>query len=167
MRTIARESGCTIGLINHWFSSKEDLVTQAWQEAALRIDRMSERVRTRGISLAELRRFLATSSVLRRDQAVWLAFNAMSIGNRNLHARQAQYYAEGRAYLSGLLRAAGASSARARQLAPALMAALDGIRYSAGIEPKFWSAHRQSRVLEMLIGDLIPRRSKKRVAHGT
>ena len=167
MRTIARESGCTIGLINHWFSSKQDLLTAAWQEAALRTNRMSQRAEAQPMSLRRLQRFLATSPVQRREQAVWLAFNAMTIGNRHLHGLQAQYYEEGRAILAGLLKAAGASTARARQLAPAIMAAMDGILYSAGIEPKFWSADRQRRALSMLIGPLLPRKSGKRIRHRT
>ena len=162
MRTVARESGCTIGLINHWFTSKDDLITAAWQEAALRNNRMSEQVAARGISLTELQRFLATTPGQRRDQAVWLAFNAITIGNRGLHARQARYYAEGREYLIGLLNRAGYPTARAKRVAPAIMAAMDGVLYSAGIEPNFWSADRQRRALAMLISHLLPRKPRQR-----
>jgi AcrR family transcriptional regulator len=162
MRKVARESGCTIGLINHWFSSKDDLVTAAWQEAALRNDRMSQRVRARGISLRELQRLAATPMLQRRDQAVWLAFNAITIGNRKLHALQADYYQQGRGYLIALLKSAGCSSSRARDVAPAIMAAMDGVLYSAGIEPKFWSTQRQRHVLALLIGHLMPARSGRR-----
>ncbi len=163
MRTVARESGCTIGLINHWFSSKEDLISEAWREAALRINRISREADGQGTSLRRLQQFLAVSPLQRRDQAVWLAFNAMTQGNRERRALQAQYYEEGRAYLVRQLKAAGTSTARASELAPAIMAALDGILYSAGIEPKFWSAARQRRTLAMLIGPLLPRKAKKRV----
>ena len=112
MRTVARHAGCTIGLINHWFLSKEDLITAAWQEVAETVSRNVRRAYKEGISLTLLQESLATSAAKRRDQAVWLAFNAMTIGNPKLAAAHARYYANGRGQLKEMLTQVGYSGAR-------------------------------------------------------
>ena len=33
MRAVAKEAGCTIGLINHWFSSRDDLIEATFDQA--------------------------------------------------------------------------------------------------------------------------------------
>jgi TetR/AcrR family transcriptional regulator, transcriptional repressor of bet genes len=160
MRTVARRAGCTIGLINHWFSSKEDLITAAWQEAAETVNRNARRAFKEGISLALLEGSLATSAAKRRDQAVWLAFNAMTIGNRKLAAAHARYYANARGELEAMLTQVGHSAGEAAEIAGIIIAAIDGILYNAGIEPKYWTAARQRRALAKLVGPFLSPTSK-------
>ena len=33
MRAVAKEAGCTIGLINHWFASRDDLIEATFDRA--------------------------------------------------------------------------------------------------------------------------------------
>ncbi len=160
MRTVARRAGCTIGLINHWFSSREDLITAAWQEAAETVNRNARRAYKEGISLALLQESLATSAAKRREQAVWLAFNAMTIGNPKLAAAHARYYAEGRSQLTEMLTQVGYSASDAAETAGIIIAAIDGILYNAGIEPKYWTAGRQRRALVALVAPFLPPKSK-------
>lgn len=164
MRAVARHAGCTIGLINHWFSSKEDLITAAWKEAADAVNRNAQRAYKEGISLALLQESLPTSAAKRREQAIWLAFNAMTIGNRKLAAAHARYYANGRGQLTEILTQVGYAAAEAAETAGIIIAAIDGILYNAGIEPKYWTAARQRRALAKLVGPFVSPTSRSRSA---
>ncbi|MBS0578552.1 MAG: TetR/AcrR family transcriptional regulator [Proteobacteria bacterium] len=151
MRTVARHAGCTIGLINHWFSSKEDLITAAWEESKSQTGRSTVRAQKKGISLEFLMQVLPTNAAKSLDQKIWLAFTAMAIGNKKLAAANALTYTVGRRQLAAMLIEAGHPPSGAIEAAGTIIAALDGIIYDAGIEPDYWTPSRQRRALRTLI----------------
>ena len=159
MRAVARNAGCTIGLINHWFSSKEDLVTAAWEESKKHSDRTAQRALKENVSLGLLLdQTLSTTATKRRDQAIWLAFTAMAIGNSKVAAANARSYTVGRGQLAEMLTQLGYAAGEAAETAGIIIAAIDGITYDAGIEPKYWTAARQRRALTALISQFLNRR---------
>lgn len=158
MRAVARHAGCTIGLINHWFASKEDLITAAWEESKAQTDRSTRRAYKESISLDRLLQdTLSTTPAKRRDQQIWLAFSAMAIGNAKLTAANARTYAVGREQLGEMLVQLGYSRREALDTAGIIIAAIDGVTYDAGIDPQYWTAARQRRALSALVGQFFSR----------
>lgn len=153
MRQVAREAGCTIGLINHWFTSKEDLVMAAWQEAVRRENERAERLRADGRYLADeaLMGTLPTTPELRREELVWQAFGALAISNPAVRKAYNRQYADGRRLLSEALARPAAPGKQDEETADLLIAAIDGIARMAALDPVRWPPERQRAALRKLI----------------
>ena len=157
MRRVAQEAGCTIGLINHWFSSKEDLVTAAWNEALERENaRSADVLSTDAFSVASLlARSLPINEALRQEALVWLAFRALSLSNPTVRTACRRRFALGRRMLGDLL-ANGRPRSRQDEIAAATMiAAMEGITIMAALDPGRWSAQRQRQALKALLEPLL------------
>lgn len=157
LRAVAKEAGCTIGLINHWFESKDDLVTAAWREAATRIERRAQRSPQLGPERAGRlgRNALALTPAARLDHRVWQAFAALTIGNPGLEKVHADFHSAARARLAGTLRQLGHPSNSAEETAALVIAAVDGIIGNALIDPAYWTPARQERALRRMVGPLL------------
>lgn len=153
MRQVAREAGCTIGLINHWFTSKEDLVLAAWQEAVRHENARADLLRTEGKSvLGEvLSGALPTTADLRRKEFVWQAFAALAISNPVVRKIYNHHYAYARRILSEALASGRTPDERDVETADILIAATDGIAKMAALDPGHWTPARQRDALRRLI----------------
>ena len=81
MRRVAQQAGCTIGLINHWFSSKEDLIMAAWKEAGERETARTAALLVSGEHdvLGVLEASLPIDEARRQEALVWVAFHALAV----------------------------------------------------------------------------------------
>ena len=145
MRRVAQEAGCTIGLINHWFSSKEDLVTAAWNEALER-----ENARSADVLSTD-----AINEALRQEALVWLAFRALSLSNPTVRTACRRRFALGRRMLGDLLANGRPRSRQDEIAAETMIAAMEGITIMAALDPGRWSAQRQRQALKALLEPLL------------
>lgn len=153
MRRVAKDAGCTIGLINHWFASKEDLVMAAWQEAVRREDERAAQLRAEGRGQVEeiLLGTLPTTPDLRRKELVWQAFSALAISKPAIRKIFTRHYDYARSYLSQLLSNNGAPTPADVEVADLLIVATDGIAKIAALDPARWPPERQRNALRKLI----------------
>lgn len=153
LRQVAKEAGCTTGLISHWFTSKEDLVMAAWRETMRREHDRAERLRAEGRLQADvvLLHMLPTTPELRREELVWQAFGALAISNPAVRKAYNRQYDYARRTLSGLLAPDGSRDEEAEEIADLLVAATDGIAKMAALNPARWPPERQREALRRLI----------------
>lgn len=153
MRQVAREAGCTIGLINHWFTSKDDLIMAAWQEAVRHESERGDRLRAEGRYSAEeiLLDTLPTTPETRRKELVWQAFAAHAISSPTVRKVYNRHYDYARRLLAGALAPDAQPGEQEEELADLLIAATDGIAKMAALDPDHWPAARQRKVLHRLI----------------
>lgn len=153
MRRVAKEAGCTIGLINHWFASKEDLVMAAWQET---VDRENERLEhldapRKGAVDRILLHSLPVTPELRREEFVWQAFGALAVSNPAVRKAYLRHYEYARRLLAAALLADGSRDEDREETADLLIAAMDGVARMAAMDPARWPPARQRRSLLKLI----------------
>lgn len=153
MRQVAKEAGCTIGLINHWFTSKEDLVMAAWQEVVRHEHERAERLRAENRFQADelLLATLPTTPELRREELVWQAFAALAISNPAVRKAYTRHYQYARSVLSEALAPDGSPDERHQETADLLIAAIDGIAKIAALDPARWPPAKQRETLQRLI----------------
>ncbi|MBV6424713.1 MAG: HTH-type transcriptional regulator BetI [Steroidobacteraceae bacterium] len=163
MRRVAREAGCTIGLINHWFTSREDLVMAAWLEAVRHESQHADQLRAEGAFSAEnvLLNTLPTTPDLRRKELVWQAFAALAVSNAAVRKVYNRHYAFARRLLSEALAADCLPAGQDEEIADLLIAATDGVAKMAALDPVRWTPTRQRVALRKLIE---PHLSAARVA---
>lgn len=153
MRRVAKEAGCTIGLINHWFTSKEDLVMAAWQEAVRQENEHGDRLRAEGRFQVDeaLLAALPTTPELRRKELVWQAFGALAISNAAVRRIFTRHYAYARRLLSEALAPGRSPDEQDQEIADLLIAATDGLAKIAALDPARWPPERQREALRRLI----------------
>lgn len=153
MRRVAKEAGCTIGLINHWFTSKEDLVMAAWQEAVDHENESAMQLRAEGRYRADeiLLNTLPTTPELRRKELVWQAFAALAIGNPTIRKFYTRHYDYARRVLAETLSVDGEPTPADAEAADLLISATDGIAKMAVLDPARWPPERQRAALRRLI----------------
>lgn len=160
MRAIAAETGCTTGLVTHYFSSKRDLVG-----AALDHIRAAHEQRARARLAADPSDPEAALAELlpldeqRADQLrVWLGFYAAAVGDAQLRRRHARIYADWRTVLTDGLSNAGVPAGNEReQLADHLVVALNGLVVQAVLDTEHWTPERQRRELARLVNEALAR----------
>jgi AcrR family transcriptional regulator len=159
MRNVAADAGCTIGLINHWFSSKEALVTTAWHRAIDLEQRRGDALR-KGDELpieAALLSALPTTPELRHKELVWLAFRAMSVSNANVRKAYTRHYDYARGLFTDELVRRGFGRKEAAEKSDLLLVAIDGVAQHALMNPRRWPAAKQRAALLALIEPLLKR----------
>ncbi|MDY0066338.1 MAG: TetR/AcrR family transcriptional regulator [Steroidobacteraceae bacterium] len=166
MRQVAKEAGCTIGLINHWFTSKEDLVMAAWREAVRRENERAEQLRAEGRFQADqlLLDTLPTTPELRRKELVWQSFAALAVSDPAIRKIHIRHYDYARGMLSEALARNRSPDDQDEEIADLLIAATDGIAKMAALDPARWPAARQREALRKLIE---PHLGAPRLATGT
>ncbi|MEM7321643.1 MAG: TetR/AcrR family transcriptional regulator [Actinomycetota bacterium] len=153
MRKIATEAGCTIGRLNHWFDSKDDLVEAVLEHASsAAVTRSGASMRGEETRLDDvLAQFLPLDDTRVDELRVWLVFWALSIGRPNLRAGYARRVDRIRGQLQRHL-ARTHPEADPEALADLLMATVDGIAVNALAEPGYWTKERQLETLRRLLG---------------
>ena len=160
VRTIAREVGCSTGVLQHYFPDKDALLLHALRLATAQTGgRMAARAQAAG-GLAALRAVVREALPLDADSRlewrIWLAFWGRAVSDPALAREQRRRYVEWRALVRGLLH----DAQRRRELpgrldaareADAVVAFVDGIGISATLEPaRMPPAHQLALVDEYL-----------------
>ncbi|KIC20156.1 TetR/AcrR family transcriptional regulator [Leisingera sp. ANG-Vp] len=147
VRGIAERADVTQGLIRHYFSSKEELITAAYEHHmnAMTDETFAPAEGVQGSALAKLRAFVEASLtppvVDPRSLALWASFLNKVQNDPQMKATHERTYAYFRDQLEGLIAAAleeagrAAPPARLRQLAIACNAVIDGLWLEGGALP--------------------------------
>jgi TetR/AcrR family transcriptional regulator, transcriptional repressor of bet genes len=95
---IAREAGCTTGMLAHYFSTKWDVILAALRLMHVRLEkRLSDGLRTRDIGLADLLEVaLPTTPEHRAESAAWLTFWGVAISRPELLERTVEMHSDWR-----------------------------------------------------------------------
>lgn len=160
MRAIAKEAGCTIGLINHWFSSRDDLVEATF-------DRAIERELEQGMApsddptdyIESACGFLPLDERRRDEAKVWIAFYAMVLGSPDLEDRRTARCRAVRKVMVQHLRPFFALRA-CHDVADRVFALVDGIAINALLDPERWTPGRQRTVLREGLVDVLARQAR-------
>ncbi|HSQ00999.1 MAG TPA: TetR family transcriptional regulator C-terminal domain-containing protein [Candidatus Dormibacteraeota bacterium] len=163
VRAIARDAGCSTGVLQHYFPDKDALLLHALRLATARTGgRMARRAQAAGGATAlreVLREALPLDADSRLEWRIWLAFWGRAVNDANLAAEQRRRYVEWRGLLRGLLRDAQRRGDLPRRLDPgreaeALVAFVDGIGLSATLEPARLPPARQRALVDAYVARL-------------
>ncbi|MEO0962359.1 MAG: TetR/AcrR family transcriptional regulator [Pseudomonadota bacterium] len=158
MRKIAYQAGCTIGLLNHWFKSKDDLIEAVLDHAATAgVDRVHAAMHNPDITIEDVvREFLPIDEGRSSEMRVWLVFWALSIGRPNLRKGYSRRVQTMREELTREVTARGIVTKDVTQFIDTLMATIDGISVNAIAEPDYWTIDRQVETLRWFLTRYTP-----------
>lgn len=151
LRAIAREGGYSSGVLAHYFTDKQDLLTSALRLSHERIyDRIAGKL-ARLSGMAAIREFVLDNLPLDDERLtetqLELTYWARSLGEPNVLAIQHEEAARLRAILEGVLAAAMRDGEIARgpvpELAERLLAFIDGVSIRAVLHPDRMPPRRQ------------------------
>ena len=157
VRAIARDAGCSTGVLAHYFPDKDALLLHALRLATARTGaRMATRATSaRGLAAlrAVLREALPLDADSRLEWRIWLAFWGRAFADRALAAEQRRRYRIWRGLVGDLVASAqrgGELSARlvVADEADALVAFIDGIGLQSTLEPARLTPARQLAMVE-------------------
>jgi len=153
MRRIADRAGCTIGLLNHWFKSKDDLIEAMLDHAAAAgVARVKAAMTDPEISVEEVaREFLPLDDERLAELRVWLVFWALSIGRPDLRRGYSRRVQAMREEMSREVAERGIVTKDVTRFVDTLMATIDGISVNAIAEPDYWTLDRQVDTLRWLL----------------
>ena len=153
LRKIAEKAGCTIGLINHWFSSKDDLIEAVLDDAAnAAVERCKKVLEQPDVTLEQVVcEFLPLDRNRTSELRVWLVFWGLSIARPALRRGYKQRVLGMREQLSNERQRRAVVAKDVVQLVDVLMASLDGIAVNALVDPDYWTATRQRETLQWLL----------------
>jgi TetR/AcrR family transcriptional repressor of bet genes len=156
LRDVAAAAGATTGAVTHYFDGKDAVLEAALAEMAARLSAALDEPLPKGAAPRELAGYAASFLPLdeegRLGWRVWIAFWGRAIVNDRLRRQHREVYARFVARLSALT---GARGARARDLADAIIAAIDGVGIRATLEPESWPPARQRRVIAALLEPML------------
>lgn len=157
MRAVAKEAGCTIGLINHWFASRDDLVQAAFDRAIDReLERATETATDPASYVDAASHFLPVDPERRDEARIWIAFYAMVLCDSQPEERRtARCHAVRKAMVSGLR--AFRPLTTCHDIIDRIFVLVDGIAINALLDAKRWTPSRQRRVLGEGIEDVLAR----------
>ncbi len=156
MRAVAQEAGCTIGLINHWFASKDELIDAALAQAiddALARNEAALADGNRSIDRG-LAQFLPLDETREAELRIWLAFWALAVSRPNLNARHNARAHELRKMLRQEAAALGVSKDKIDKAVDVVMPLLDGITVNALLDPDYWTPTRQLKSVRTVLAAL-------------
>lgn len=157
---VAAEAGVSVGLVQHYFPTKDDMLLYAFHAIADQLAQRSERVSREGTVGQVMVRLLAEVLPLDERRAtevrIWLAFSARAAVVPALAAVQAEYLAEQRSLVAGTIRQAQEHGLSPVELDPdreaaALVAFVDGLANQAHNDP----AGLPASSLEALVADYL------------
>jgi AcrR family transcriptional regulator len=142
MRAVAREAGCTIGLINHWFSSRDDLVEATFDRAIeVELERAAATASDPSSYIEAACQFLPLDERRRDEAKIWIAFYAMVLcGPDDEERRTARCRAVRRAMVEGLREFRPLPACH--DIVDRIFVLVDGIAINALLDPKRWTRPR-------------------------
>lgn len=157
MRKIAAEAGCTIGLLNHWFDGKDELIEAVLEHASsAAVVRSHAATDDPSVTLEDvLLEFLPLDEERTHELRVWLVFWALSIGKPHLRVGHARRVAGIRNDFKSGLTERAIVTRDVDQFVDALMATLDGIAVNAIADPDYWNVERQTDTLRWTLARLL------------
>jgi AcrR family transcriptional regulator len=156
MRNVAKELGCTTGLLTHWVDGRAALIRLALAEIG---QRQTERaVACLGESvdsvISALEEFLPLDEERREEARIWLGFWALAVHDPDLRAEHRARYREFRLTCTRFLRERGAPATATTAAVDHVMTAVDGIAVAAVLEPEYWTVARQRRTLRHVVASV-------------
>lgn len=160
MRAVAKEAGCTIGLINHWFSSRDDLVEATFDRAiTLELDRAAVLADEPSSYIEAASQFLPLDERRRNEAKIWIAFYAMVLSGPDPEGRRtARCRAVRKTMVEGLRPFFPLDTSH--DLVDRVFALVDGIAINALLDPTRWTRKRQLTVLREGLEDVLARQEK-------
>lgn len=162
LRDVARAANATTGAVTHYFDGKDAVLEAALEEIVHRTlarqERAPERTDVRTF-VSQAGAYLPIDAESRAEWRVWLAFWGRAITDERLRTQHQRYYTAivDRLVerLPALRSGRAASRAQLRQLADAVVAAIDGVGTRATLEPDSWPAKRQRDTLAAMLTPLL------------
>jgi len=163
LREIAREAGCTTGVLTHYFRNKDELLLFAFSYAMRAVaERMTGHVQAPGKArdrlVAVMGEALPLDEERRLEVLVYFGFLEAAMRDDDLAAEFAQRYEAWSGMVSELVRehlgARGRGEAEA--LSALMLAAVDGIAVGAVTNPSRFPPARQSELLRTAVARLLP-----------
>jgi len=157
MRAVAQEAGCTIGLINHWFTSRDDLIEATFDRAiAVELERATAIATDPSAFIEAAGEFLPVDERRRDEAKIWIAFYAMVLsGSDHVDRRTTRCKAVRKTMVQGL------RSFRplpvCHDIVDRIFALVDGIAINALLDPARWTRTRQLTVLREGLEDTLAR----------
>lgn len=147
---IARTAGVTTGAIAHYFPDKDALLAAALEEVCTRL---LTKIGTpdNPPTLDELASCLPVTPESRKEWRVWLAYWGRAPFSEKLRQIHQQYYLDIETAVADDLDGIASDP---RQVAAAIIAAIDGVGTRATLEPEAWPRERQRALLGQLLGPL-------------
>jgi AcrR family transcriptional regulator len=169
IRTIARHGRISMGVLSHYFNSKDELVGFSFAWLAQRtFAELEVLLAASPPGLARLRTalgYMLPAAGQSQDFALWMTLWGRAVSNASLARQHRAYYARWRRCVRGFLREAqrlGEVPARL-SLADAtdlLVATVDGLWIDCMMEPRRFGAARRRALLERLL-DLVRERAPR------
>jgi len=157
MRAVAQEAGCTIGLINHWFSSRNDLVKATFDRAIeMELERGAVLTRDPPDYVEAASEFLPLDDERRDEVKIWVAFWAMVVCDEAYEGRGADRYVAVRETMVEMLGQKRPIPA-CHDIVDRCFALVDGIAINALMDPARWTPARQLSVLREGLEDALAR----------
>jgi len=157
MRAVAKEAGCTIGLINHWFSSRDDLVEATFDRAIEReLDRAAAIATDPSSYVDAASQFLPVDERRRDEAKIWIAFYAMVLSGEDHEDRRTARCHAVRKAMVGRLRDFRPLPA-CHEIVDRIFVLVDGIAINALLDPRRWTRARQRTVLREGVEDVLAR----------
>jgi AcrR family transcriptional regulator len=163
MREIAREAGCTTGVLTHYFRGKDELLLFAFSYAMRNVaERMTSQATSAGPARARLLGVLAealpTDDERRVEALVYFGFLEAAMRDKQLEAEFSRRYQDWERLVAGLVAEAlgTRSSGRVRATTDLLLAVVDGIAVGAIASPERYLPSRQSELLRTAVDQLLP-----------
>ena len=157
MRAVAQEAGCTIGLINHWFDSRDDLIEATFDQAIeAELERAAAIASDPASYIEAASQFLPVDTHRRDEAKIWIAFYAMVIcGTEHENRRAARCHAVRKVMVEGLR--AFRPLPACHDIVDRIFVLVDGIAINALLDPKRWTRNRQRTVLREGLEDVLAR----------
>ena len=170
-RNIAKEAGCSNGILSHYFSDKSELLHAALQHGYRRVEEQIAECRTRLRGLAALRQVLLLAVAVTEDKLVGnkveLAYLGEAVGDRKLTREHHATYERYRAIVREVL----GEARRAGEIEPGvdldtltdmLVALVDGLGMEAALFEDSFTAKRQAKIVDGMLASLAIARSARR-----
>lgn len=163
IRAIARRGRISMGVLSHYFTSKDELVGFTFRYVARRIfEALDAVVKGAPPGLPRLEAALAYMMPVQpapTNFALWIALWGRAVRNPRLAREHRGFYARWRRCVRSLLReaqACGEVPARvsAADVADLLMAAVDGLWLYCVMEPRRFGTARRRKLLRQLLGEV-------------
>ena len=147
MRAVATEAGCTIGLINHWFSSRDDLVEATFDRAMnVELEQAAATVDGSASYIDAASKFLPLDEHRRDAAKIWIAFYAMVLSGPGENMRRTARCKAVRGTMVKGLRT-HFDLPTCHDIVDRVLVLVDGIAINALLDPTRWTQARQITVL--------------------
>jgi TetR/AcrR family transcriptional regulator, transcriptional repressor of bet genes len=162
LRDVAARAGVTTGAVTHYFDGKDAMLEAALDEIVRQVlddtDGTWAGPPRDGATLIDaIAGFLPLDAEGVQAWRIWLAFWGRAIVDERLRAKNRDYYVQICGQIERAARALDekTTKAQARDLADAIVAAVDGIGVRATLEPETWPPKRQRAALKTLLQPLL------------